>query len=209
MHGLRAGLAIAAVLASATAAEAVCPGLDVLFEDKFDGLKPTWGEASTSEKVANGQFVLAPPSGTYVWVANTAGLYDDIDACVTVTTIAGVDPTEAKAGLMFWYEDENNFYVFEIAPNAKASVWRRQRGKWLAQVKWKDADAANTGDGASNELKVSTVGSDATFYVNGAEFAKLTDGALPDKGQQIGLLAASPEAGDASFAFDDLRVTKP
>jgi hypothetical protein len=209
MHGLRVGLAIAAVLASATAAEAVCPGLDVLFEDKFDGLKPTWGEASQSEKVDNGQFVLTPPSGTYVWVANTAGLYDDIDACVTVTTIAGVDPTEAKAGLMFWYEDENNFYVFEIAPNAKASVWRRQRGKWLAQVKWKDAEAGNAGDGASNELKVTTVGGDATFSVNGAEFAKLSDGSPPEKGQQIGLLAASPEAGDASFAFDDLKVTKP
>ena len=110
---------------------------------------------------------------------------------------------------IFWYEDENNFYVFEIAPNAKASVWRRQRGKWLAQVKWKDAEAGNAGDGASNELKVTTVGGDATFYVNGAEFAKLSDGAPPDKGQQIGLLAASPEAGDASFAFDDLKVTKP
>ena len=50
---------------------------------------------------------------------------------------------------IFWYEDVNNFYVFEIAPNGKASVWRRQRGKWLAQVDWQDAANANKGDGAS------------------------------------------------------------
>ena len=208
MQGFRAGLAITTTLALVRAAQAVCPGLDVLFEDKFDQLKPTWGEASASIKVEGGQFVVSPPSGTYVWAANSAGLYDDIDMCVTVTTVTAVEPLDAKAGLIFWYEDVNNFYVFEIAPNGKASVWRRQRGKWLAQVKWQDAATANAGDGGSNELRVTTVAGDATFYVNGTEFRKLT-GSPPEEGQQIGVLAVSPEAGEARFAFDDLRVTKP
>ena len=208
MRGFRAGAAAATMLASVRIAGAVCPGLDVLFEDKFDQLKPTWGEASASIKVEGGQFVVSPPSGTYVWAANSAGLYDDIDMCVTVTTIAAVEPLDAKAGLVFWYEDVNNFYAFEIAPNGKASVWRRQRGRWLAQVKWQDAATANAGDGGSNELRVTTVAGDATFYVNGTEFRKLT-GSPPEVGQQIGVLAVSPEAGEARFAFDDLRVTKP
>jgi hypothetical protein len=208
MHGFRLALAMAIMLASATAAEAVCPGLDVLFEDKFDDLRPTWGEASAAIKAEAGQLIVSPASGTYAWIANSAGLYDDIDMCVAVTTVTAVEPLDAKAGLVFWYDDENNFYVFEIAPNGKASVWRRQRGKWLTQVKWRDAEAANAGDGATNELRVTTVAGDATFYVNGARFATL-DGSPPDKGQQIGVLAASPEAGEARFAFDDLRVTKP
>ena len=42
--------------------------------------------------------------------------------CVTITTVTGVDETEARAGPIFWYEDVNNFYVFEIAPNGRASV---------------------------------------------------------------------------------------
>ena len=123
--------------------------------------------------------------------------------CVTVTTVTGVDPTDAKAGPIFWYEDVNNFYVFEIAPNGKASVWRRQRGKWLAQVDWRDADGANKGDGGVNELRVTTVGSDATFYVNGTEFRKVS-GTPPDKGQQIGLFAGSPDSGAG-----DLRLRRP
>ena len=208
MQGFRAGLAITITLALVRAAQAVCPGLDVLFEDKFDQLRPTWGEASASIKAEGGQLIVSPPSGTYAWAANSAGLYDDIDMCMTVTTITAVEPLDAKAGLIFWYEDVNNFYVFEIAPNGKASVWRRQRGKWLAQVKWQDAATANSGDGSSNELRVTTVAGDATFYVNGTEFKTLA-GSPPDKGQQIGVLAASPEAGEARFAFDDLRVTKP
>ena len=208
MHGLRAGMAAAIVLASAGSAAAVCPGLDVLFEDKFDELRPTWGAASETVAVENGQLVLSPLSGTYAWVANRAGLYDDADMCVTVTTVTGVEPLDAKAGLVFWYDDVNNFYVFEIAPNGKASVWRRQRGRWLEQVEWRDAATANTGDGSTNELRVTTVAGDASFYVNGTEFATLS-GSPPEQGQQIGLLAASPEAGEARFAFDDLRVTRP
>jgi hypothetical protein len=189
-------------------AAAVCPGLTILFEDHFDALQPTWGEANPAVKIDNGTLVLSPPSGIYTWITNNAGLYDDVDMCVTVTTVTGGDPTESKAGPIFWYDDVNNFYVFEIAPNGKASVWRRQRGKWLAQVNWQDASGANKGDGAVNELRVTTVAGDATFYVNGTEFQKVS-GSPPDNGQQIGLFAGSPEKDAATFAFDDLKATKP
>lgn len=201
-------LAAALSLAGLGPAAAVCPGLDVLFADTFDSLQPTWGQASATVKIDAGQLVLTPAVGTYVWVTNNAGVYDDIDMCVNVTTVAGVDPTEAKAGPIFWYTDINNFYVFELAPNGKASVWRRQRGKWLAQVNWQDAPSANKGDGATNELRVTTTGDDAVFYVNGTEFKKVS-GSAPDNGQQIGLFAGSPEKDAATFAFDDLKATKP
>jgi hypothetical protein len=205
MRALALGLLLATVAASSAAA--VCPGREVLFEDKFDALKTTWGDPTGALKLEEGRLVLAPASGIYLWRASTAGLYDDIDMCVTVTTVKGVDPVNAVAGLVFWYQDVNNFYVLEIAPNGKASVWRRQRGRWLSQVKWTEAPV-NTGDGTTNELRVTTVGTTATFYLNGTRFQTLT-GTPPEKGQQIGLLAVSPESGSAQFAFDDLRVTKP
>lgn len=205
---LRPLLAVLLLLAGHGPAAAVCPGLDVLYQDLFDDLRPTWGEGSAQVKVDNGQLVLSPATGTYVWAINSAGVYDDIDMCVTVTTVTGVEPTQAKAGSIFWYEDVNNFYVFEIAPNGKASVWRRQRGKWLAQVDWKDAEGANKGDGVSNELRVTATGSDAKFYVNGSAFQTLT-GSPPEDGGAIGVFAGSPDTGAAIFAFDDLRATKP
>jgi hypothetical protein len=205
MRCLALGLILAAL--GATAAQAVCPGRDVLFQDSFDTLKTTWAEAGDGVNVSNGQLLITPPSGTYTWVANNAGLYDDLDMCITVTTVKGVDPTSAIAALTFWYMDVNDFYALEIAPNGKASVWRRQRGKWLAQINWTDGQV-NTGDGATNELRVTTVGSNATFYLNGTKFNTLM-GSPPDKGQQIGLMAVSPESAAATFAFDDLRVTKP
>jgi hypothetical protein len=201
-------LAAAISFAGLGPAAAVCPGIDVLFQDSFETLQPTWGQPTTTAKVENGQLVMTPAVGTYVWLTNSAGVYDDVDMCVNVTTVTGVDATEAKAGPIFWYTDVNNFYVFEIAPNGKASVWRRQRGKWLAQVNWQDVETANKGDGATNELRVTTAGDDATFYVNGTEFKKVS-GSAPDNGQQIGLFAGSPDKDAATFAFDDLKLTKP
>lgn len=201
-------LAVGVWFALGSAALAICPGTDVLLLDNFDRMEPTWGEPDEAFKVVNGQLVLAPKPDQYYWRANSASVYDDIDMCATMTTIAGVVPEDAKAGLVFWYVDVNNFYVFELAPNGKASVWRRQRGKWLKQVDWQDAKGANSGDGAINELRVTTAGSQATFYVNGNEFKQLT-GSPPDNGQEIGIFAASPETGAASFGFDNFKVTKP
>jgi hypothetical protein len=208
MRGIRPLLAALVVVLSAGTAAAVCPSLNVQFEDSFDAFKPSWGDPSAAVKVENGNMILTPASGTYEWRANNAGLYADLDMCVTVTTLTSVEPMDSKVGLMFWYDDVNNFYVFEIAPNGRASVWRRQNGKWLQQVKWADMPAINKNDGAINELRVSTVGSDATLYVNGTEFNRIS-GSPPERGQQIGLLAASPEQGPAMFAFDGLKVTKP
>jgi hypothetical protein len=202
--------AFAAVLfvISGHLAHAACTSGTVLFQDDFDSLQPTWGEGAGWLKVDAGRLAASPPPGSTDWAANTAGVYDDVDLCVTVTTLTGVTPDDARVGLVFWYADENNFYAFEYAPNGKASVWRRQRGKWLAQIKWADAPGALPGDGAENQLQVTTSGGEARFFVNGQEFKTLS-GSPPENGQGIGLIAGSPDAGAARFAFDNLRVMKP
>jgi hypothetical protein len=208
MRGLWLGAAAWLLLASGSTAFAACEGSAVLFEDRFDALQPTWGEPSEILRTEENRLVVTPEPDSYFWVTNQASVYDDIDMCVALTTVTGVDPEDSKAGLLFWYIDSNNFYVLEIAPNGKASVWRRQRGKWLEQVEWKDVNGMNSGDDATNELRIVTKGSHAVFYINDMEFAEL-NGVAPDNGQQIGVFAVSPEAGVARFAFDNLKITRP
>ena len=208
MHGIRAGAAALLLSASVTAAYATCEGTVVLFEDRFEHLQPTWGEESESFRVEDGRLVVAPEPAAYLWRTNQANLYDDIDMCVAMTMVEGIEPEDSNAGLVFWYVDDNNFYVFEYAPNGKASVWRRQRGRWLEQVGWEDVEGANEGDDATNELRVVTKGDRATLYFNQFEFAEF-DGVQPTDGQQIGVFVASPESGTARYAFGDLKVTRP
>lgn len=209
MRAIRVVAAALLLLTSGSAAFAACQqGRVVLYEDRFELLQPTWGEGTDSFKSEGGKLVVAPEAAEYVWRINQASLYDDIDMCVEMTTVEGVEPEDAKAGLVFWYVDDNNFYVFEYAPNGKASVWRRQRGRWLEQVEWQDVEGANQGDDAVNDLRVVTRGDRATLYFNGEEFAEF-DGVPPNDGQQVGIFVASPESGSARFAFDNLRLTRP
>ena len=44
MRGIRPLVAALFVVLSTGAAWAVCPGVNVQFEDSFDQFKPTWGE---------------------------------------------------------------------------------------------------------------------------------------------------------------------
>jgi len=213
MHGvLRRGGAIAAalcVLVGASGADA-CQGKKVLFEDHFDGnqLQSTWDASSKEVKLEEGRMVVSTQADWALWVPNTAGLYDDIDMCVDVTTVEAVDPTTNYVGLVFWYTDDKNFYTVEIDAGGDASIWRKQRDKWLAQVGWtKDTDV-HPGDGATNQLRIVTKGHAATFYINGVKFKEIT-GQPPENGQEIGVIAYSPKKGAATYAFANVEVTQP
>ncbi|MHA1554969.1 MAG: hypothetical protein ACTSU0_11230 [Alphaproteobacteria bacterium] len=208
MRGVRLGAAAIILMGTIGAAEAVCPGLDILLEDEFEQLASPWGAPDGQFLVEDGSLVVTPGSGTDYWREHAGGVYDDIDMCLTVTVRRGIDPTEAKAGVIFWYQDVNNFYVLQIAPNRMASVWRRQRGKWLEQLPWQRVEVANAGDGGVNELRVTTVDDMATFFVNGSNIGEVA-GTPPDPGQQIGIFTSSPVKGRAIFSFDSLRLTRP
>jgi hypothetical protein len=208
MRGIRLGVAALLLLASGNVVFAACGGGTILFEDRFETLQPTWGPPSESFKAEDGKLVVAPDAASYFWATNQASLYDDIDMCVSMTTVAGVEPEEVKAGVVFWYSDDNNFYVLEYSSNGQASVWRRQRGEWLEQIAWQEVEGAHDGDGAVNELRVVTKGSQATVYLNETEVGRF-NGVAPNNGQRIGVFVASPEAGAARFTFDNLKITRP
>jgi len=208
MRGLaRGAVATAAVLMSLGAGAAQsCEGKKVVFEDDFATLETTWKGMPGEVELADGKMVLSPKPENWRLVPNSASVYDDIDMCADVTTIAAVDPEVNFVGLIFWYGDDRNFYAFEIGAKGKASVWRLQRGKWLKQVGWMPVSAVHGGDGVTNRLRVVTVGSVATLYVNGEKF-KDVKGQPPASGQQIGVIGSSSKKGVARYAFDNVKIT--
>jgi hypothetical protein len=199
----------AALIAATTgsAVMAACDTKNAIFRDTFDILDPSWGEGSDL-KVDGGQILVAPGAQYYRWVPSSAGIYDDVDVCVTAKTVAAINPLKTMAGIVFWYQDNQNLYVFEYAANGNAAIYRQQRGKWIAPVGWQPAAGLNPGDGAVNELRVVTVGNRATFYVNGQQFKQI-NGSPPPNGQQVGLFAASFDDSTPTYGFEDFVVSNP
>ena len=209
MQGLRLGIStLALALMTGIGAAGAAEGGKVLFQDNFDTLDPTWGQATNEISVENHQIVLKPEANFSLWVPSNAGIYDDVDLSADFTAVAAVDADSSYAGLIFWYADDDNFYAFEYDANGKSSVWRRQRGRWLKQVSWQPADGAKPNDGAVNTLRVVTIGNQATFYINGSKFSSLK-GTPPENGQQIGMIASSPEKAVATYAIGNVKVLEP
>jgi len=200
--------AVAACLFTVGNAFAACEAKNVLFSDTFDTLDPSWGEGATDVKVENGQIVVTPAARFYRWVASSSGFYDDVDLCATLKTVAAVNPQTTLAGVTFWFQDNQNLYVFEISAVGKAAVYRQQKGKWIAPVNWQEAPSVNKGDGATNELRVILIGNQATFFINGQQFKQIKD-SPPEGGYQVGLFAASFDDSTPTYAYDDFVLSKP
>jgi hypothetical protein len=200
---LAAGLAAFVGGGDAMAACKASP--DSLFEDQFATLDETWGRFENYD-VEGDKLVIKPPAGFNTSTINNSSLYDEVDVCVEMTAAA---PAEGDCGgVIFWAVDYDNYYAFEISTSGQASFWRRQRGRWLSQVSWQNAQGIEKDAGVVNEVRVVTKGKTAKVFVNGTLF-KEVKGQPPKDGSQIGLLACSPSDASVHIAFDNLVVDTP
>lgn len=200
-------LVMALSLGSAEVA-AACQGSQVLFEDSFAALDPTWGNADDAFFIEDGQLTIMPGYDEYYSALSTMGTYDDIDLCFNLEAIKADPEGNSFAGLIWWAIDYDNYYYVVVTAEQSIGVFRRQRGRVLPQLRWTTFDALNPGNGAVNELRVVTVGNAATIYVNGQEYGTIK-GQPPSDGQQIGVRATSPRNDRAVWGFDDFRITVP
>lgn len=207
MRRLAIGIGLA-VWTLAGASAFACEGKEVLFEDNFESLDPTWGEADDSFYLQDGRLVVSPSLDKYYAALNTAGVYDNIDFCVRIYSLKADPKGNTFAGVIFWASDYDNYYYALVAGDGAVAIFRRQRGKVLSQVDWTSFAAAKKGDDVVNNLRVVTVGKQARIYVNGQLFREVT-GQPPPNGQQIGVRAISSKDLKAVYAFDDIKITEP
>lgn len=207
IFSLAVAAGLACFLASGGAAMAACKATpESLFEDQFDKLDDAWGNFENYD-VEDGKLVIHPPAGYNTSTINNSSLYDEVDTCVEMSAETPVQ--EGSCGsIIFWAVDYDNYYSFQVSTEGQASFWRRQRGRWLSQVSWRDAPGVEKGATVINELRVITSGKTAKLYVNGQLF-KEVKGQPPKDGSLIGLLACSPNEASARITFDNLVVNAP
>lgn len=203
------GLAAVAILSAALSGPALaCRGSQVLFEDSFETLSPTWGSADDAFFLEDNQLTIMPGYDEYYSALNTMGTYEDIDLCLNLEAIKADPEGNSFAGLIFWAIDYDNYYYVVVTAEQSIGVFRRQRGRVLPQLRWATFDALKPGNGVVNEIRVVTLGNSATIYVNGQEYGTIK-GQPPSDGQQIGVRATSPRNDRAVWGFDDIKITAP
>jgi hypothetical protein len=178
----------------------------ILLQDQFKYFSKGWGRYPNYH-VVNGEFVITPPAKFDTAALNSAALPEDIEICVTFSFKPPADVGEC-AGIALWGSDYDNYYSFQVSNDGQAAFWRRQRGRWLNQLKWTPVASVKKGDVAINEMRVTIRGSRVRLFINDEFFTEIIG--EPAKGaRKIGLLACAANKSAAIVAFDDLLVTPP
>src|SRR3984893_19205087 len=178
-------------------------GGDVLYEDNFTNLDPSWGTPGEILSVKEGKLVLKPALNTTQSVLNQSNVFDDADTEVTITLSSG-DPI-VPGGLIFWAKDYSNFYCFCINANGTFKISHFVTDRWLNPVGWTESDTINKGVGQTNKIRVVTKGRQATAYINDKEVITI-NGQPPQGGGCVGISGGSAQDSQNTWEFANLRV---
>src|SRR5260370_28233073 len=137
---------------------------EILYEDTFPNLDPSWGTPSERLSVKDGKLTSKPESNTTESIVNQSNVFDDGDIRVEVVVRAG--DANVPGGLIFWAKDHSNFYCLCIDAAGYFKISRYVTDRWLQPVGWTENEAINKGIGQVNKLRVVTKGRQATAYIN-------------------------------------------
>jgi glucose/mannose transport system substrate-binding protein len=178
-------------------------GAEVLYEDNFTNLDPSWGTPGEILSVREGKLVLKPALNTTQSVLNQSNVFDDADVELQITLSNG-DPG-VPGGLVFWAKDYSNFYCFCIDANGSFKISHFVIDRWLNPVGWTQSDSINKGIGQTNKLRVVTKGRQATAYINDKEVITIS-GQPPQGGGCVGISGGSAQDSQNTWEFASLRV---
>ena len=115
-------------------------------------------------------------------------------------------------GIVFRYQNEDNYNVFGVDGEGRYSIWVRLEGQWQelrnqTDGNWTPNDAINK-IGSDNELLLSVLFNRFTGYVNGKQVVQVTDNTLPKGGVGIYLATANTDDGEATVSVDSYDVAQ-
>lgn len=140
--------------------------------------------------------------------------YADVNIRMEAQIIDNNVNDSAAVGIVFRYQDAENYNVFAVDGAGKYSIWKREGGEWCelrtacnggdATARWEDFEAVNL-IGETNRLNLNVYGNQITAYVND-EFVFMIEEATFSEGA-IGIYMATTQFGEAEVTIDNYEVT--
>jgi len=148
------------------------------------------------------------PDSAMTTLAAADYTYDNISIVLKATLEDG-SGTASGYGIVFRYQDENNYNVFAVDGMGRYSIWALESGQWRELRGEAEAWTPNgviKPLGEPNTIAVDNSGSTFMGYVNNVKVVEVQyDG--PMNGQ-IGVYLASTPSSTASIVMDNFGVTR-
>lgn len=180
-------------------------GGDVLFEDNFDNPDASvlGADENPSSRYAfeDGAYVVeVKEPETIVW-ARVDGAYRDARVSVDAEVPPGADVS--SAGVVFHYQDPDNFYLFSVTNDGYYMLELLENNDWIVLIDSTQSDAI---DATRNRLRVETRGDRISLYVNDELLETTSDTTFGDG--EVALAVTSLADSTAEVRFDNLLIER-
>ncbi len=160
-------------------------------------------DAETSYRFVDGAYQIEVlPAEMLAW-SRIDGQYRDVQIEFDARLIDG--PAETGIGLIFRYQDADNFYLFTVSGDGFYNLEMVSNGRWQTLIDWTAAPAIQP-FGKINRLSVTTVEDRITLGINGV----VVDETLEPRfaAGAVALAMTTFDDGAATAAFDNLRIIR-
>jgi immune inhibitor A len=132
---------------------------------------------------------------------------DFANTTIDVDTVQAVPATDNSWGVVCRYQDPINYYGFEIGNDGLYTIYAVVNGQTTPIVGWTASGAIQTGQGASNHLKVTCDAARLALEVNGHLVTQVTDSSLASG--DVGVIATAYSEAGPRLLFDNFVVRQP
>lgn len=109
-------------------------------------------------------------------------------------------------GLLFRFQDRDNFYRFDISGDGYFLLSKFVDGEWSTLVDWTESEFIST-DGSANILRIAAVGPEITVWSNGQKLASVIDDSLTHG--NFGFFAGTFAEPYVWVSYDNLKLWTP
>jgi hypothetical protein len=179
----------------------------LIYEDDFSDPSSGWDDAfdryTTKQYGNNKYYIEVTTSNLVAWgLANR----DVTDFRLEVDAAQEVGPNNNGYGILFRFQDRNNFYRFDISGDGFFLLSKFYEGEWVTLIPWTASSAVNVGQ-ASNRLVVESVGSQIRVYANDALLAEVEDDTFSHG--NFGFFASTFSEPNLTISYDDIKLWTP
>ncbi|MEM8530110.1 MAG: hypothetical protein AAGF95_04660 [Chloroflexota bacterium] len=136
----------------------------------------------------------------FVW-SPCEGIFGDVTIATELIFTTGSGDT--AAGLLFRFQDEYNFYFFNISANGYYALDLFQNGRWVSLVDWTRTTQVRP-SGEANQLRVEVVEDYIHLYINDMLLDVVSDDTFAEG--NVAFAVNTFEEQDISVFFDNLII---
>jgi TolB protein len=179
----------------------------LIYEDDFGDSASGWDDAFdtyTTKQYGNNRYQIEVITSNLVAWGLANRDVADFEVEVEAKLEDGADTN--GYGLLFRFQDRENFYRFDISGDGYYLLSKFIKGEWITLADWTASPFINKGK-AANILKVSAFGPHITVWANGQQLASVKDDSLVHG--NFGFFAGTFSDPHIWVSFDNLKLWTP